>query len=303
MTSIESGQRNFWWNFVILLIAVSVAIAIVVFPPNLVPYALAVFVGLAIGISVLLRPLWLLYLVVATAALAGFLRNFDRMEVGDTSFSISGLRWAFFAAMILFILGRYLKDISIPRYYIPFLVFAAWAAIRWGAAGASMLGMKDVILYVLPPLIGLFTICVLTRIDPGGTQKLENIIMFSIFFLMGTYIVLLSTGLLELTEHGPKGILNSRIMNPRPVATYSLVVVSLALAKWSYPNSRKEMQFGRIVSFVGLGLIAFTLSRMAMGSGLWYGDNDYPWQSAIGSARPDFPGNKTESFCRPPSLF
>lgn len=263
MFSVETRLKQLWLNFAFLICAGVVAVLIVVSPPKLLPFALGVSIAAGAFVVILLRPMWLLYLVVLSALLSGFLRNVDRINLGDSNFSVSGLRSLFITVMILFILGRYLKNMLIPKYYLPFLAFAGWTLIRWVAAGGSMGGLKDVILYSLPPLIGLFTIFILTRFNPEGVHQLQSVIMYSVFAVAGMYIVLISSGLIEITVNGPKGIIN-----PRPVASFLLVVISLGLAQWSYPRSRNELRVARVVVFVGLGLILFTLSRMALGVGL-----------------------------------
>ena len=93
--------------------------------------------------------------------------------------------------------------------------------------------------------------------------KIEKLVSYSVFIPLILYVILIPTDLVELTENGPKGWISGRAL-----ATYLLIVLSLSLAQWRYATTKGDKNRGIFVSMLALGIIGFTLSRMAIATAL-----------------------------------
>lgn len=242
----------------VVLGALSVGAVLAVIPEQLVPYAIGLSVLSALVLGTLARPMLLLYAVIASSALTSVLRNDDAVELGATSLSISGLRWVFLAVGAGFILALNLRQVWIPRVYRMFLPFLLWAGVRWLMAGAPGAGMKDLLFYALPPLIGLYAYNVGLSSPQFFRERVQKIFYLTAAIPAAAYAILIPLGLVEMTITGPRGFIS-----PRPVALYLLIVVALCLGQWrAWPVSQPPR--GALVALaLSLGTIVVTLSRMA----------------------------------------
>jgi hypothetical protein len=251
-----------WITATLLMVAVVLTAVFVSVPSKFLPYTFSACVLAALAVAALFRPIWLLYFLILSSALSGVLRSFDRIEAGSTDISVSGLRWALLALLLSFIILRNIQRIVLPKYFVPYFVFVAWVVVRWLIGSRDLLGLKDVLFYSLPLVAGLFALIVLQR-GSRSRARVENVLLQSVWIPVGLYLVLIPVGLIELTEFGPLGALG-----PRPVATYLLVVLSVSLALWTYGEFERDRRRGQLVSLLAVGLIIFTLSRMAIATAL-----------------------------------
>jgi O-antigen ligase len=252
-------------SIVILLLAgLTVGGVLSLVSTNYVPYFVGFFALLLIAFVSLLEPTFMLYFVILTSALAGMLRGFDSLQFGATQLTISGLRWAFVAAIVILLLVINARRLKIPRHLLLFLLFTLWVTTRWVSTSPNSVGMKEILFYGLPALVEMYTLLVLSS-RPGITVlvRLERAMLYSVFIPIILYAIFIPTGLVQFTPSGPRGF-----FDPRPVALYSLVVLSLSLSNWRYGLRRAQRQWGALVSGLALSLIVFTLSRMAFATGI-----------------------------------
>ena len=222
-----------------------------------------IFIVLPILITLFLYALkkttWLLISMITVSASITSFRDYT-VELGNTSLTLSGLIWIFFAGFILVYLFVFLKKIWMPRYSFSFFLLTLWAIIRWGINPTGFAGIKDILWYGFPLLIILYIHNIYQKKSlkeiKQQASRLEKVILFSVLIPVGLYIIALSTGLAEMTSRGPRGPI---IGDSRAIPLYALVVLSLALANSRYGDLLKT---GRLFSIISTGLIWFTLGRM-----------------------------------------
>ena len=222
------------------------------------PYLIGACVLSGVAFLSFIKPVLLIYFVILTSASAGLLHNVGSLGLGSASLTVSGLRWVFVAGIALPVVVVNIRRIKPPRHFIPFLVFAFWAAARWASTIPNTIGLKDILFYSLPPLIGLYTLFTLSLYGRKLVGRIQKALLYSVFVPMFLYATFVPLGLVYLTERGPKGLIG-----PRPVATYLLVILSLSLASWRYATSKTHRHRVAFVSLLALGIIVFTLSRIA----------------------------------------
>lgn len=230
-------------------------------PGEFLPYLVAVFFLGCVFISMFAYPELLLYFVFISSAFTSLLRNFDSLSIGATSLTVSGLRWMGLAgAALLLGSGLWLlrSRIRFPRRYWLFLPFLAWTLARWVTSPWGTAGLKDVLFYALPIVVGLYTLVVLSVRGERLAQAVENVALWTAYLPGVLYAILIPAGLVYYTENGPKGI-----MEPRGVVVFLLVILTIALAGWRYGRGVGERRRGRFVSLVIVSTILFTLSRTA----------------------------------------
>lgn len=258
MSARKERERRMAVMIAMVLGALVVGALLAVLPEQLVPYAVGLSVLSALVLGTLARPMLLLYAVIASSAVASALRNEDAVDLGATSMSISGLRWVFIAVGALFLLSVNLRRLSVPVVYRWFLPFLVWAGLRWVLAGGPTPGLKDLLFYALPPLIGVYAY----NFGQGFPRLFRERILNAFFWTAAIpalgYAVMIPMGWVEMTMTGPRGFIS-----PRPIALYLLIVVSLCLGQWrAWPSAR--LPRGTMVALaVALATILFTLSRMA----------------------------------------
>ena len=76
-----------------------------------------------LAIGVLWKSELLIYFVVLTSAMSGLLRAFGNMDLGNTTISVSGLRWSYVVVVMGFVLLADVKRVRVPRY--------AWSPPTW----------------------------------------------------------------------------------------------------------------------------------------------------------------------------
>lgn len=232
--------------------------ALIALPAKLLPFFLGGCVCVGIAVYAIGKPIALIHFVVLTSATAGLFRSFESLDVGSTGLSVSGLRWVFVGAIACFILGFNFRKLQTLGFYGYFLAFTGWAILRALLEFEGGLGIKDLLFYSLPPILGIYTHFTLATDTRVAIGRIEQFILYSVFIPIVLYAVFLPLGLVHLTPNGPEGLLE-----PRPLALYLLIVVALGLAKWRYAKTKATSLRGALVFGVALGTILFTLSRVA----------------------------------------
>lgn len=205
------------------------------------------------------RPMLVLYGMIVTSASVPVFREIA-IPIGNTKMTMSGFVWIFFATLIGFSLLIRLQKVRVPPHIWPFLTFAGWVVFRWIVEPTGFVGLKDVLWYSMPVLVGLYVPLALGKSKEKAldhARRLEKVVLYSVFISAALYAIALSTGLAKMTWRGPRGDL---VGSSRGLPLYLLVVLSVAVANWRYSPSR---QVGRVVSLFALGIILFSLARMA----------------------------------------
>lgn len=227
-------------------------------PPKFLPYLVAACVLLAIGFLCLARPVLLLYFVILTSVFSDLFGSFESIDIGGTQLTVSGFRWVLVAGVALFVILANLREIKLPRTFWPFVAFAAWTLTRWLIGAREALGLKDILFFSLPPLIGVYSLFVLSKQKRRFAEKIQKLLLFSAVFPPLLYAVFIPLGLVVLTKSGPQGI-----MGRRTVALYLLIVLSLSLAHSRYGITSFSRKQGLLITFLAIATILFTLSRTA----------------------------------------
>jgi O-antigen ligase len=214
--------------------------------------------ALVLALAAIAYPPTLVYFVLLTSPFAGLLRQLEQIEVAGRTISLSGLRWLTVAIMLVTILVLRQRAIRVPKSMLPLLAFGFWAALRWLGAGADAQGAGDVLLYLLPPILAVYTGAVFRQRPGVHAHRVAWLIMGSVVIPMILYAVLFPLGELTWTDYGPKGLLG-----PRPVATYLVIALCVSLAWSRYSTRRSARRWALLAACLDLGVIAFTLSRMA----------------------------------------
>jgi O-antigen ligase len=227
------------------------------------PGNLPSFLGIAgvlsmLAVMILRRPAWLLYFLAGFAALVSLGQQFESVSVGGTTISLSGIGWGFTACAILAILALRGSALRVPKFTLPFFLFAAWTALRWLSSSAPLTGLKDLLFYSLPPLAAVYVLSLLSRDGGGVIRRTENWILATVFLPVGLYLFLVPAGVVTLSASGPDGVIESR-----GIALYLLNVLALALSRWRYGSSRNERETAAVCGLLALATIFFTLSRLA----------------------------------------
>ena len=230
---------------------------LVTLPAKLLPFCIGACILLGVAAFSLLQPIVLLYFVILTSAMAGLFRRFESLDIGVTGLSVSGFRWVVVAGIGLLVIGFNVQRIQIPRHLSPFLVFVLWVIVC-EAVSFDAVGLKDLLFYGLPPLMGIYALFVLSLHQRVAGERIEKALLFSVYIPVALYAVFIPSGLVELTSDGPVGVLE-----PRPVALYLAVVLALSLAQWRYATRKTARLQGAMSSLLALGTILFTLSRIA----------------------------------------
>ncbi len=253
------GKSQEFIAFTLLLMAgVFLGSALVTLPAKMLPFFLGGCVCLGIAVYAVVKPISLIYFVVLTSATAGLFRTFESLDVGSTGMSVSGLRWVFVEAIACFILGFNFRRLQTLGFYGYFLAFTCWAILRTVLEFEGELGIKDILFYSLPPVLGIYTYFTLATNKRISVSRIEQLILYSVFIPILLYAVFLPLGLVHLTPNGPEGVLE-----PRPLALYLVIVVALGLAKWRYAEKAWTSLNGALSCMLALGTILFTLSRVA----------------------------------------
>jgi hypothetical protein len=234
------------------------AAAVALLPVDLVPSYVALVVSGVLLLFCIAVPALLLYVVILTSALAGILRVVDSLSLGDGGVSLSGLRWLLFLALAVVVLAVNLERVRVPGWVMLFLVFAAWAALRFALTPLGVTGAKDVVFYLLPPVLAVYTLFVL-RSSPAETGSLVGgALLASVAIPILMYLILIIFGAVEFTSEGPQGL-----VGPRAIALYLLVVLAVALAVARYADTSTVRTVAAIVAVLATLTVMVTLSRTA----------------------------------------
>ncbi len=240
------------------LVAIGLCGLVAVLPPAFLPYYVASVLFLVIAFFSIANPIFLLYIVILTSALAGLLRAFESLQIGVGGVSLSGLRWVLLFGLAIVVLTANFASIRVPKAVVPFLIFAAWAGLRFLYTPSGVQGGKDVIFYALPAVVGVYTLFVLRASNGRAIGQIERAILYSVAIPVTIYLILFTFALVAFTSRGPQGLIG-----PRAVALYLLVVLVLALAAFRYGEAPIERRSGAIVACIALLAILLTLSRTA----------------------------------------
>lgn len=242
----------------LIVLGIATGILPAVIPLKFLPYFIGACVFFGVGLFSLSRPLFLLYFVILTSALAGLFRTFESLNFGTTSFTVSGFKWILIAGIILLVLIGNIQRAKLPRHFLPLVLFVFWVIIRWFSSSLNPNGLKDIVWYGLPILIGMYTLLIFSISKKPLVENIEKVFSYSVFIPLVMYIILIFSGDVYITKYGPRGI-----VVPRAVADYLLVVLALNLAHWRYAINETHRYRAACVSLLALGIIVFSLSRMA----------------------------------------
>ena len=237
---------------------VSIALITVFSREKYLPFLLILGILTILTVMIFIRPAWLMLSIALLAPSASMIRQFESINISGTTISLSGLAWAFMAAACVWFLVTHSSQVRIPKIIIPLLAFAGWTLLRWFASAMPLTGLKDILFFGLPPLFGIFTLWVVTSGRGDPMRAMENLFLFSVFIPICLYLLCIPMGWISITKVGPVGIIESR-----SIALYLLIVLSLALARWSYGSNIQERRTGVFFGLLALAIILFTLSRMA----------------------------------------
>lgn len=240
-------------------LAIAAAIlSLAVLPVQVLAGALGALLLLILLAASVAFPPTLVYFVLLTSPFSGLVRELDEIQVAGRSVSLSGLRWLAVAGALIGVLILTRRPVRVPRAMIPLFLFGVWAGYRLIGSGEFARGVGDVIFYLLPPLLAVFTVSVVHDRPRHHGVWIGRVILGSIFVPLVLYCILLPAGLVQWTRNGPKGILG-----PRPVATFLVIALCMSLAVWCHGATRRARKGGMALSMLAVGLILFTASRMA----------------------------------------
>ena len=175
------GKSQEFIAFTLLLMAgVFLGSALVTLPAKMLPFFLGGCVCLGIAVYAVVKPISLIYFVVLTSATAGLFRTFESLDVGSTGMSVSGLRWVFVEAIACFILGFNFRRLQTLGFYGYFLAFTCWAILRTVLEFEGELGIKDILFYSLPPVLGIYTYFTLATNKRISVSRIEQLILYKI---------------------------------------------------------------------------------------------------------------------------
>jgi len=220
--------------------------------------------GTILVLLVFNRPELVLYGIPLLSVLVSVLREIS-INLGQTQFTFSGLLWFVSAGYAVLYILVHLKQMRISSFLWPFVALSVWAFIRW-ILSPTFIGLKDLFWYSLPVIFGIFTQLVIENKNFNMFQlvlRINAVFLYSALIPIMVYTIALTIGLAEMTWRGPIGTL---VGAARGVPLYLLIVLSLALAEWRYGLLKKR---GRFFSLVSLGIIFFSLARMASILGLF----------------------------------
>jgi O-antigen ligase len=241
-----------------LFIAIPIAAVSVFLPEKYLPFPVIIGILSILAATLFLRPVWLIPFVVLFSPIICTLRHIETINLSGTTISLSGLVWAFTAGACVLFLAAHPSRTRIPVFIVPFLAFVGWTFVSWLASNAPLTGLKDILFYGLPPLFGVFTVRVVSRTDGGWMGTIEKLILLTIFIPIGIYLLSIPAGWVSITIKGPEGFIE-----PRGIALYLLVVLAVALSRWSYATTASAKKTAVIFAWMTLATIFFTLSRMA----------------------------------------
>ncbi|GIW61105.1 MAG: hypothetical protein KatS3mg087_2171 [Patescibacteria group bacterium] len=208
-----------------------------------------------------------LYLLVITSAMAGIFRGFDELttlSIGGTSVSLSGMRWIFLYLIMCFILVGNVGSFRIKKYHLTFWIFIIWSIFVWVLRGMHAIGVKDILFYSMPLIVFSYTYYVVfAKYGVSAVVKLERVFLLSFVIPIVLLIVTMSLGLVTYSYNGPKGVIN-----PRPLASYLVLVCALGFSVWRYASTSSMKRLGRVVAVFSFLTVLFTLSRMASATAL-----------------------------------
>jgi hypothetical protein len=177
-------------------------------PEELIIYLVSSALLLLISFFSVRNPNFFLNFIILTSATAG-IGGVISVEVGGTSLSISGLLWMFVALMAFLILT--LIRPRLPRKLVPLIFFVLWVVICWAISGPNMNGLKDILFYSMPPLLGTVSYTLASRATGiRAVERMEKAILYSAFVPLTLYVITISLGAVGLTHVGPGGFVHPR---------------------------------------------------------------------------------------------
>jgi O-antigen ligase len=227
-------------------------------PGDLLPFIAGILLAIGLCLLCLFFPTILVYLCVFTSVTDGFFRIFESVGFAGTSLSLSGLRWILVGMVALIFLLVGARRLSIPKPILPLLGFDLWVIVRYLLGPIRSVGLKDILFYSLPALIGVFVFSLMKTRRNSVTLHTKVAMIGSILIPLCFYMFSVPMGFVQLSAIGPQGVLEARA-----VAQYLLVALTVSLAVSRYGASRDIRRAGGWFGLFCLGTILFTLSRMA----------------------------------------
>ncbi|MCB2213189.1 O-antigen ligase family protein [bacterium] len=256
----------FWRSIFImglLLFAFILGVVPQMVKPDVLPMIIAGYVIIILCAISILKPLLLVYFTVISASTSTIVKNIGNMNVGGTTMSTSGMRWA----LITFIAGvinlYYFRNKGIQRKYWLYMVFLAYGVVIYIVKGSAGTGDKDLVWYALPMIIGMFTYNYFLNADLKRFEHNDWLIRNNVFIVMWMFGWFFATGGLVMTANGPDGDVVART-----VALFTSTILPIPLARWRYHPDPKQRRIGLVYSLLFLGTVFITLSRMALGTGM-----------------------------------
>jgi hypothetical protein len=248
-------EKQFYWCLAIACVAA--AVLLITVPPRYLAVVLVSGACVALGVLSFLKPSRLIYFVLVISPITGLVQSLGTIQVDSTDVTVSGVLWVFIAIEALAVMWSRRKLVSLPREFHLLLGFTGWVIVRW-LLDPSLLGLKDVLFYGFPLLMGIYSSMTILHLDARAPQKIEKIILWSPWAALAYFAVTIPTGIVTFNEGAPRGPID-----PRSLASYLLVVAACGFAAWKYDPTIAGAKRGRMASFVATFLIIFTLSRAA----------------------------------------
>lgn len=238
------------WAFVLLLFgAVSL---------DYLPFVLVSSVCLGIGVLSLFNPSTLLYFVVIVCPIAGLVQSMGSIKVGSTDVTVSGFLWVFVALEGLTVMWFQRRKVRLRKELYLLLAFEVWVGVRW-CLDPNLSGMKDVLFYGFPLLMGAYSFLVFSQFVGWVPGKIEKILLWSPLVPLAYFLIAIPAGIVVYDVGiGPIGPID-----PRAISSFLLVILTLGVAAWRYDQSEKGARHGRFMSLLAILIIVFSLSRTA----------------------------------------
>lgn len=222
---------------------------------------LELLIPVAFAIPILTLLFWyppsLIYTALIFSAVSTTIRDFS-VAFGNISLTLSGFVWICIMLAIVVQLVMHLArtgKLVLPPYALWLMPFWVWSVLRWGMTPTGAVGMRDLLWYSLPVLIGLYVPIALKKHQ--SFKSVDRAFFWGALLVFLVYAFALLTGVAEMTWRGPRGAL---VGSARGAPLYLLTALSVGVAAWRY-GPRKFG--GWSLSWLALGTIFVTLARIA----------------------------------------
>lgn len=223
-------------------------------------YALVLVFCVAAIILVTLKPSNLIRLFVFASALSGVLNGIQAQFFPDTNPTALGLLWGFLVIVVPLAIVVRIGKVHLPRHYLPFAIFLAWAVLRFATSAPTRTGLRTIFIYSIPIFVGSAASIALRHAAHSSRIRIraEDAIMGLLLFPAVIYVIMIPLGFIKLTPGGPYGIIH-----PRTTAIFICTFLPVSLGTWRHAESRARRVAAAGISVLAAATVLFTLSRTA----------------------------------------